>query len=491
MESEKKIIKPLDLSITGNKFTKILTLCGMYFAQGVPFGFVTYLLASYMADNGFSIKEVGNLTAIATLPWIIKWIWGPVIDRFTYRPMGRRRPWIIFAQAMMVVTMAIMVFFKDITADINLLFALVFLNNMFASMQDVSVDALAVEVLAENERGFVNGLMFGSASGGAAFSGKVLGPIMENYGMREAIIVQAGVLCLIMMLPLLFRERRGEKLLPWTKGKAMGTDEQENIESTGKLMRLLMKAFSLRSAIVMVLLAVCVKVAVELHGVIGTVYYIQQKGWSAGGFADLRGSIELYTLSGCFLGGFLADRIGHKKIALMSTILFGVTFIIFGLMPGLWGEHLAVKIMFALEGGLYGALSVSLFAMCMDLCLPAVAGTQFTAYMAMMNLSATIGKKTANYFYTLMGENEFMTGAYIAAMEWFAGVLRKTAGMFEDAGWKSKLFEYLDVAGDSLSSDSLGYGGSVVLWGAFQMVVISVLLVFIDQHQRKKLETAE
>lgn len=460
----------------------------MYFAQGVPFGFVTYLLASYMADNGFSAKEVGNLTAIATLPWIIKWIWGPVIDRFTYRPMGRRRPWILFAQFFMVVTMAVMIFFKDITANINLLFFLVFINNVFASMQDVSVDALAVEVLKENERGLVNGLMFGSASGGAAFSGKVLGWVFNEWGMREAIIVQAGVLGLIMLLPLLFRERKGEKLLPWTKGKAMGLEEQVSADSTGQLLRLLGKAFSIRSAIMMVLLAVCVKTAVEVHGVIGTVYYIQEKGWTAGGFSDLRGNIELYAVLGCFLGGFLADRIGHKKIAITATIMFGISYIMYGLMPGIWGDKLAVTVLFALEGGLYGALSVSLFAMCMDLCLPAVAGTQFTAYMAMMNLSATIGKKIANFFYEIMGKNEVAINIYIAMAESFAGFAEKTVSLFHKPGDESIFLEYLKVPLDSLPSTSLGYGGTVVLWGIFQIVVISILLLFIDQHQRRKLE---
>ena len=444
------------MTLSENKFAKIFTLCGMYFAQGLPFGFVTYLLASYMADNGFTIKEVGDLTAISTLPWVIKWIWGPVIDRFTYRPMGRRRPWILFAQFFMVVTMAVMIFVPDLTANLKLLFFLVFVHNMFASMQDVSVDALAVEILEEKERGFVNGLMFGSASGGAAFSGIVLAWVMGHWGMRMAIIVQSGMLCLIMLLPLLFLERKGEKMLPWTKGKAMGLDEQESVDSTRELLKLLRKAFSLRSAIIMILLAVCVKAAIEIHGVIGTVFFIQEKGWTDEEFSQTRGAVELFALSGCFLGGFLADRLGHKKIAITATILFGISYVVFGLMPELWDDKAIVRVLFGLEGALYGALSVALFAMCMDISLPAVAGTQFTAYMAMTNLSATIGKKTANFFYETLGGSDFL--------------------------------KYLNVQVESLSPASLGYGGTLVLWGVLQAVVITILLLFIDPHQRKKLE---
>ncbi|HEG42595.1 MAG TPA: MFS transporter [Phycisphaerales bacterium] len=426
----------MSMNMSDNKFARIFTLCGMYFAQGVPFGFVSYVLASYFAGKGLDANVVANLTALATLPWVFKFVWGPMIDRYTYRAMGRRRPWILFAQTMMVVTIAALVLIPDVTTDLKMLGLLVFIHNVFASMQDVSVDALAVEVLEENERGFVNGLMFGSASGGAAFSGLFLGQfVMGHWGLRAAMIAQAGALFCVMMLPLFLRERKGEKMLPWTAGKAMGVEEQLSADSGGELWRLLKKAFSIRSAIMMIFLAVCVKIAIELHGVVGTVYYIQELGWTDTEFMGTRGKIEIFTLLGCLTGGFLADRIGHKKIAITTTILFGVSYVAFALKPELWQSKLAVEIFFGAEGGIYGALSVSLFAMCMDISLPAVAGTQFTAYMAMMNGSAVIGKKMGGWFY-----------------------------------------------------DKMDYAQILIFWGVFQAVVITVLLLFIDQHQRKKLE---
>jgi len=426
------------MNLSENKIARVITLCALYAAQGIPFGFVTYLLASYMADNGYGTDTVGKLTAISTLPWVIKWIWGPVIDRFTYRSMGRRRPWILFAQFFMVITIAAMLLVPDITKNLNLLFLLVFVNNVFASMQDVSVDALAVEMLAENERGLVNGLMFGSASGGAAFSGIVLAFVMGRYGLRAAMALQAGILCLIMLLPLFLLERKGEKLLPWTKGQAMGVDPDESNMTTRQLLTHIKKAFSIRSALTMILFAVCIKVAIELHGVVGTVYYIQQMGWSDIEFSNTRGKIELFSLLGCFIGGFLADRLGHKRIAFTATILFGISYIVFALMPDLWANRLAVKVFFGAEGALYGALSVCMFAMCMDISLPAVAGTQFTAYMAMSNLSATIGKYLADFFDT-----------------------------------------------------NMSYGQILIFWGLFQAVVVSAILIFIDPHQRKKMIAKE
>ena len=449
-----KQVKSFQPYMTENRFAKIFTMCALYFAQGVPFGFVTFLLASYMSARDFSMKDVGNLTAIATLPWTIKWIWGPMIDRYTYRPMGRRRPWIIFAQLFMVLTMAIMVFFKDITANINVLFILVFINNVFASMQDVSVDALAVEILEEKERGLANGLMFGSASGGSAFSGIVLMQVLNQWGMRMAIVVQSIVLCMIMMLPLIFRERRGEKLLPWTKGKPMGTENQETAESFKVFFKYIGKAFSIRSALIMIAACLLMKIAVELHGVMGTVYYIQQLGWTDTEFAGTLSAMGFLALAGCFIGGPLGDFFGHKKIAIISIVLFAASYFWFALQPNIWINKTMVRVFFGMEAAFYGSLSVCMFAMCMDICLPVVAGTQFTAYMAMSNLSATIGKKTANYFYELFSKHD--------------------------------LLSFFHVSTDALSPESIGYGSTLIFWGFFQLIVVGLLFALIDPHERKK-----
>lgn len=422
----------MKMNLSDNRMARIFTLCALYMAQGIPFGFVTYLLAAYLSGKGLDIKVVSNLTALATLPWVIKWIWGPLIDRFTYRPMGRRRPWILFAQFFMVVTISAMIFIPDVTVNLKLLGFMVFIHNMFASLQDVSVDALAVELLEEKERGMMNGLMFGSASLGAAFSGYVLASVMGTWGLRTAMVVQACMLCVIMLFPLLLRERDGEKLLPWTKGKATGGDEQLLAKSTGELFRLLKKAFTIKSALIMVALALCVKIAIELHTAVCTIYYIQELGWTDQEFSKARGLIEIYTLGGCLLGGFLADRVGHKRIASATTVLFGVCYIVFGMNPEFWSNRIAVQIFFGAEGALFGALSVALFAMCMDLSWPVVAGTQFTAYMATMNLSATIGKKMAGWVYPAMD-----------------------------------------------------YGRILLFWGVFQIIVIVVLLWFIDPHETR------
>ena len=58
----------------------------------------------------------------------------------------------------------------------------------------------------------------------------------------------------------------------------------------------------------MVGVALCVKIAVEVHGVVAMVYYIQEQGWEYDKFSQALGALGIFSLLGCFLGGFLADK---------------------------------------------------------------------------------------------------------------------------------------------------------------------------------------
>ena len=79
--------------LSENKSLRMLTLCGLYVAQGIPWGFVTITFASWLAkpEQGITTGQLGPILAVATLPWSFKFLWGPLMDRFTIRRLGRRR----------------------------------------------------------------------------------------------------------------------------------------------------------------------------------------------------------------------------------------------------------------------------------------------------------------------------------------------------------------------------------------------------------------
>ena len=106
----------MSLYLSENKRLRMVTLCALYVAQGVPWGFTSVAFAAWLAQpqHNLTTEQLGPMLGVATLPWSFKFVWGPFMDRFTIPSLGRRRPWIIFAQAMAIIVLGSLAFFDDL-----------------------------------------------------------------------------------------------------------------------------------------------------------------------------------------------------------------------------------------------------------------------------------------------------------------------------------------------------------------------------------------
>ena len=73
---------------------RIAWLASLYLVQGLPFGFQAAALPAFLREAGVSLTEIGFLDLLA-LPWLLKALWSPVVDRFGSSRWGRRRSWIL------------------------------------------------------------------------------------------------------------------------------------------------------------------------------------------------------------------------------------------------------------------------------------------------------------------------------------------------------------------------------------------------------------
>ena len=74
---------------------RFITVTALYFAQGIQLGLMNVAIPAYLAANGVSPAIVGSFIGASLLPWSLKFFCAPLMDRFTYLPLGRRRPWIL------------------------------------------------------------------------------------------------------------------------------------------------------------------------------------------------------------------------------------------------------------------------------------------------------------------------------------------------------------------------------------------------------------
>jgi PAT family beta-lactamase induction signal transducer AmpG len=130
---------------------KLVWISILYFAEGLPYGLLYDVLSVYFRQSGVSLKEIGFMFFL-TLPWAIKFLWSPLVDRF-----GERRTWVTLCCAAMAGVMVAVPLFDAAHPTIGL-WALLLLFTVASATQDIAIDAYTIGLLSKGEEGVANGV---------------------------------------------------------------------------------------------------------------------------------------------------------------------------------------------------------------------------------------------------------------------------------------------------------------------------------------------
>ena len=75
-----------------NRVLRFASFAVFYIAQGIPLGLLTVALPAWLAEQDVEASDIAYFISISTLPWAFKLIAGPIMDRYSFLAMGRRRP---------------------------------------------------------------------------------------------------------------------------------------------------------------------------------------------------------------------------------------------------------------------------------------------------------------------------------------------------------------------------------------------------------------
>ena len=415
------------MTLSQTRWQRTFALCALYFAQGIPWGFMLITLPSYLASNyAIDDGDIGKLKAIILIPWSFKLIWAPLIDSFTIRSMGRRRPWIIGAELMMAVTLLGFIGLGNPSEKLQLILWMYFIHNCFASLQDVCTDALAVDILPPHEQGITNGLMWGSKLVGKGLGAWGLSWLLNVGGIEACVAVQIVLLLSIMLIPVLCLERPGEKRLPWSQGRA--SEGQVSVRKPGAVFKAVLRAFSLTAMLAYVVFTLTKLIGVGINEVATNTLYIQHLSppWTDYQYSTVSGLYALLPIiGGAVAGGWCADRFGQRRIACIGFGGYALSAMIYAGCPGLWNEYwFSAGYVLAYES-LFAIGSASYLALAMRISWTTAAATVFTTYMTLSNVSHVIGNWLAGPVRQMFifGDSPSATLRSYELTFWFVGVV--------------------------------------------------------------------
>jgi PAT family beta-lactamase induction signal transducer AmpG len=374
----------------------------LYVTEGIPLGFTATAIATQMRRQDLGPEAIGAFVGSLYLPWAFKWLAGPFVDAFSSDRFGRRRLWILLTQLGMVATL-IAAIPVDFVSQLGLFTAIILIHNVFSATQDVAIDALAVNVLPEHERGVANGFMFAGASVGQAIggSGVLFLAAVVPFGATYWFVV-ATILLVTAFVVLPLKEAPGPARPADGRGPlaAIGSD-------LARFVRDAWGAFTgSRAAMVGVVVSLLPIGAYALSLALQSNLAVEL-GYTDTQIAHINLASTLAFALACVTGGWLSDRYGrHRMLALFIFLtVLPTLWLAWTMQQAEWIAPVAVNaanrpvpppvllttfwiavIAFNIFQGLYYGVRSALF---MDVTTPAVAATQFTAYMALSNLVTT------------------------------------------------------------------------------------------------------
>ena len=308
-------------ALSESRSLRLTTVTAMYVAQGIQIGLLVVALPAYMASQGVSAVAIGGFISALILPWTLKMFYAPFMERYTFLAMGRRRPWVILGTLGGATGYFTMSLIADPLGHLGLLTGVMVAGSLFLALQDISTDALTIDVVPLDEQPRANGLMWGGKVLGGAGTAAGAGWLLNAVGVSTTLVVAGCVTAAFALVPILVRERPGERLLPWTAGAASEAAAAVQLESWAVIGRSLRRVLLMPASLLGAFVGFVMSMNQGFAEALGPVFTVQHLGWVDTSFSNMIAVAGLVGgLVGMIGGGLLVRWLGRAR-AIQAALL--------------------------------------------------------------------------------------------------------------------------------------------------------------------------
>lgn len=352
-------------------WVKFPVLFSLYIAQSIPMSFFSTVVPVIMRQEKYSLEAIG-LLQLVKLPWIIKFLWAPLVDSRA-KTTKQLRNWIIFSELFYAVVILSIGLF-DLQTDFRLIVMLMIVAFLASATQDIAVDIFAILQLSPSERSIGNSMQSAGSFVGTLFGTGVLLIAYHYFGWTNLLVILAAFVVFALLPVILYRRpiRTENEPKQRISMKEIGLFFAEK----GKHKRILILIFYYSGIIG--ILTLLKPYLVDLG------YGVKQIGIMSGIFGT---SVAVLA---SLAGGFIIRKTGRRfamylflSISLAAAVWFRI---ISSGTPSLPALYTGI----ALLWGAYGLSSVAIYTTSMDIVRKGREGTDFTLQIVLTHLSSLI-----------------------------------------------------------------------------------------------------
>jgi PAT family beta-lactamase induction signal transducer AmpG len=371
------------------------------FASGLPFNLTGFTVQAWLASAGLDIKTIGIFSLVG-LPYLFKFLWAPLLDRYLPPILGRRRGWILIYQVCLTAAIAVMGFCSP-TKELYVLGVVAVLVASLSASQDIVIDAYRVDTIPVSERGLAAAAQSFGYRTAAMLAGAVLVLIAAHLGWRLAFLMVA---CLMAATTL------GTLWAP--EPEVPGHPPRTLADAVWHPLRAL---FSQKGALGFVALVLLYKVGDAFALSLYSAFMIKGVGFSLDELS-IAGKVNMTVSSmiGVAFGGWVYMRWGTFK----SMLIFGIGQALTNLLYvwlALAGKKIWLLVLAtSLDTGVGGMGLAAFVAFLVSLCSANFSATQYALLSALASVPSKVMGYVAGIVVSKIGWANFFVVTFLTAI---------------------------------------------------------------------------
>jgi PAT family beta-lactamase induction signal transducer AmpG len=375
-----------------------MMLFGFY--SGLPIGLTGVMLQAWMSDAGLDLHTIGIFSLVG-VPYTLKFVWSPFMDRFVPPWLGRRRGWIVLVQLALLICIGTLGFSSP--ANALALFGFLALLIAFSSAsQDIVIDAYRTELLKEEERGAGAAASMTAWRIGALVSGGLGLILADQIGWQKTYLLMAALMA-VGIVGALFAPEPDTKVQP-------PRSIREAVWGPFK------DFFSHKGAVILLVAVVLYKLGDAYAETLSTVFLLKLSftKTEVGEINKVLGMIA--TIAGAGLAGSLMVRLGLFRSLLSFGVLQLVSVLSFMALALIGKNYPFMAFAVTFEKFCAGMGTAAFVALLMSLCNKRFTATQYALLSSLASLGRVFVGPSAGYIAEWVGWANFFLFAAIAAV---------------------------------------------------------------------------
>lgn len=381
---------------------KMAALLLLGFSSGLPLYLTSRTLQAWMTVAGVNLTAIG-LFSLVGLPYSLKFLWSPLVDRFSFPFLGRRKGWIFMTQAALAAAIAAMALQRPAVAlqllAINTL-AIAFLS----ATQDIVIDAYRADVLEPKETGAGVGVNVLGYRIAMIVTGSAALILADRVPWPTVYLLLAG----LMLLTLLVSMRAPEPALrdrpPSSLGEAVRMPFVEFFERTGRARGFLILAF--------IILYRLGDLMIDRM----TTTFLLKTGFSQTDVGAIQGGVGLFsTIVGVLAGGAVIGRLGINRSLWVLGLLQAMSNLAYFSLANVGLNYPMMIATIIIENFCTGLGTAALVAFMMSLCNPRFSATQYALLSSIMAVSRDVLMAPSGSLAQMIGWPLFFLMSFVAA----------------------------------------------------------------------------